>query len=165
MSNPKHRKRKTLHALYVLLIAGVAAVCISPASAHYRETCWVKFRNHWDSSYSSGRSRHHDVWSQVFAVQCNYLTGSELNARARSNNYSNDRTYVLIIWPKSAPSVIRLTESDFCGVVTEAGCAERLSGRLTGRDDWRDAYGRLVRRTWQICQPGSFRRNCHRMLQ
>ena len=111
------------------------------------------------------RSRYPDVWSQVFAVQCNYLTGWELNARTRRKTYADDRTYVLIVWPNSEPSVIRLTESNFCGVVTEAGCAERLSGRVTGRDEWRDAYGRLVRRTWQICQPGAFRRNCYRMLQ
>ena len=49
---------------------------------------------------------------------------------AFTQRYESGRTYIMIVWPISVPSVIRLTEPVPCGLVTEQGCAERISGRL-----------------------------------
>jgi hypothetical protein len=48
--------------------------------------------------------------------------------------------------------------------VAEAGSAERNAGRLSGYDTLYDRYGRVFRRSWDICQPGFIGRDCYRML-
>ena len=151
---------RTLTALLLLTLAGLST---SPASAHYSEACWVKFSIHRYASdmslgdYSGGR------WP-VYSVQCNYLTGQELNARAGTQEFANDRVYVVIVWPNWDRSYIRISQPMFlCGAATEPGCAERISGRLTGYDHGYDRYGRAFRRTWQICQSGFIGRDCSRM--
>ena len=155
---------RSLCRLAVVLFA-IAGLDTSPAAAHYRETCWVKVsvdhyavtRSH--SSYSALRS-------PVYSVQCNYLTGLELNARAGRQKFADDRVYVVIVWPESGPSYIRISQPlFFCGPRAETGCAERISGRLTGHDHEYDWSGRVFRRTWQICQPGFIGRDCYGMMR
>ena len=137
-------------AMLLLLLVDFST---SPAAAHYREACGAKF-----SVYSG-------VWSQVLLAQCNYMTGHEINRRLHTTRYESGRTYIVIVWPISAPSVIRLTQPVPCGLVTEPSCAERISGRLYGHDNWyRRATHQMFRRYWQICQSGSFGRDCYRML-
>ena len=115
------------------------------------------------------RSGEYDYYSEiqlpVFAVKCNYVTGAELNQRAGAKRFSESRIYVVILWPNSEPSYIRISQSlSLCGPVTEAGCAERIAGRLSGYDTLYDRYGREFRRSWDICQPGFIDRNCYRAL-
>lgn len=148
-----------------ILFLAFAGVVMSPASAHYREACWVKvsFDGH---SRARSRGSPHVFESPVFAVQCNYLSGQELNVRHRQRIFDEDRVYVVIAWPDSEPNYIRLSQSlFFCSPVAEKGCAERISGTLSGYDHGYDWYGRAIRRTWQICQPGFIGRNCYRTLQ
>ena len=147
-----------------LLLLTFAGLTTSPAAAYYREACWVKVSIH---SYASARSQsiHSGIRWPVYSVQCNYLTGQELNARAGRQKFAHDRVYVVIAWPNSGPSYIRISQPlFFCGASTETGCAEGISGRLTGHDHGYDRYGRVFRRTWQICQPGFIGRNCYRAL-
>ena len=106
-----------------------------------------------------------DTQSRVFAVSCNYLTGAELNERAGAKSFAESRIYVVIVWPRSEPSYIRIGQSlSLCGPVTEPGCAEPMSGRLSGYDVWYDRYGRAFRRSWDICQPGFLGRDCYKAL-
>ena len=152
---------KALTALLLLVFAGLGS---STATAHYREACWVKVSI---DSHAGRRSRSvfSAVQSPVYAVQCNYLTGQELNARSGAQQFADDRVYVVIVWPGSGPSYIRINQPlFFCTPAAEPGCAERISGRLTGHDHGYDWSGRVFRRTWQICQPGFIGRNCYRTL-
>jgi hypothetical protein len=151
-------------ALIALFILALAGLTVSPAAAYYSEPCWVKFRIEYPSArrYSNYYS---DTLSPVFSVKCNYLTGAELNVRAGAKRFAENRVYVVIVWPYSEPSYIRISQSlSLCGPVTEPGCAERIAGRLSGYDAWYDRYGRAFRRSWDICQPGFIDRNCYRAL-
>jgi len=151
----------SLIALFVLALAGLSA---SPAAAYYSEPCWVKFRIEYPSArrYSDHYS---DTLSRVFAVKCNYATGAELNQRAGAKIFAEHRVYVVIVWPHSEPSYIRISQSlSLCFPETEAGCAEGISGRLSGYDAFYDRYGRVFRRIWDICQPGFLDRDCDRAL-
>lgn len=152
------------HNLIALFALVLSALTISPAAAHYSEACWVKSRIEYPSARRYN-SYYSDTLSRVFAVKCNYLTGTELNARAGAQRFAENRVYVVIVWPYSDPSYIRISQSlSLCGPVTEPGCAERISGRLTGYDTWYDRYGRVFRRSWDICQPGFLDRDCYRAL-
>ena len=86
---------------------------------------------------------------------CNYLTGLELNARISQERYGGDEVYVLTIWPDRTRSLIRPRGLFFCGSVTEAGCAEALSGVLGGEEEWQNEHGRWSLRRWQIVSHGS----------
>lgn len=153
---------RPLRHLIVALTLGFVGLQGSHALALYSEACFVRF------SVDYPTTRRHDsrtAQSRVFAVSCNYLTGEELNHRFREEGFSRDRVYVVILWPRSRPSFIRISQPlPFCGDVTESGCADRISGRLRGRDDWYDGRGRLLRRTWDICQPGFIGRDCYEAL-
>ena len=146
----------TLPAAVVVVVCALAAL---PAAAHYSEACVVRFTVEYPNSVPG--EAHDRGQSPPLTARCNYLTGEELNARAGDDLFTERRVYVVIIWPRSAPSYIRLTQSlPFCGEVTEPGCADRISGRLFGRDDWYDPRGRALRRNWEICQPGVVGRDC-----
>jgi hypothetical protein len=145
-----------------LALAGLVS---APAAAHYSEPCWVKFRIDFPSSYRNRAAYYSDAPANVYAVTCNYLTGTELNARAGYKRFNTRSVYVAIVWPYSNPSYIRVSQSlPLCGDVTEPDCAERIAGRLTGSDDYYDRRGRVYRRSWDICQPGFLDRDCYRML-
>jgi hypothetical protein len=146
------------------LVLAFMALSTYPAAAHYREACWVKVSID-RYAVAQSPSTFSNLRSPVYAVGCNYLTGQELNSRSGRQKFANDRVYVVIVWPNSERSYIRINQPIFfCGSATEPGCAERTSGRLTGHDHLYDRYGRVFRRTWQICQPGFVGRNCYRML-
>jgi hypothetical protein len=151
--------------LIVLFALALSALTISPAKAYYSEACWVKFRIEYSSTYRYRNAYQSDTASRVFAVTCNYLTGTELNARAGDDRFADNRVYVVIVWPYSQPSYIRVSQSlPLCGDVTEPDCAERIAGRLSGYDEWYDRRGRVFRRSWDICQPGFLDRDCYRTL-
>lgn len=150
-----------LIALFILVVVGLTA---SPAAAYYSEACWVKFRIEYPSARRNS-GYYSDTLSRVFSVKCNYLTGAELNVRAGAERFAENRVYVVIVWPYSEPSYIRISQPlSLCGPVTEPGCAERIAGRLSGYDSWYDRHGRVFRRSWDICQPGFIGRNCYRAL-
>jgi len=144
----------------VATVVGAFHLAVSPAAAHYSEACLVRFTVEHPSSVPG--ETYHQSQSPPLTARCNYLTGEELNARAGDDLFARRRVYVVIIWPRSPPSYIRLTQSlPFCGEVTERGCADRISGKLFGRDDWYDPRGYALRRTWEICQPGVLGRDCY----
>jgi hypothetical protein len=154
----------SLIALFIFALGGLA---VSPAAAHYSENCWVKPRIEYPSTYrrSGEYGYYSDIQLPVFAVTCNYVTGAELNQRAGAKRFAENRIYVVILWPNSPASYIRISQSlSLCGPVAEAGCAERIAGRLSGYDTLYDRYGRVFRRSWDICQPGFIDRNCYRAL-
>jgi len=166
MASRGRKKLRLMHALAALLMLPLAILAMSPAAAHYNEPCWVKVLHQFDRwSRRSGEWANYSVWSGVSAAQCNYLTGLELNERIRQKRYLDDETYVLIIWPNRIRNIIQLKGLTFCGSVTEPGCAEALSGKLSGREDWQDEYGRRSLRHWQICQSGIFERDCYKVLR
>ena len=165
MFNSARRNLKFFPALAALSLLSLGTLGISPAVAHYHEACWVRVLHDFDRwSRRSHQMVHHLIWSGVLPAQCNYLTGLELNNRIRQKRYADDETYVLIIWPNRARSIIQLDGLTFCGPVTEQGCAEMLSGVLSGQENWRDQYGRWSLRKWQVCQSGIFERNCYSVL-
>jgi hypothetical protein len=150
--------------LIALCALAVSALTVSPAAAHYSQPCWVvpegsaKYYSDWHRFYS-------EAHSLFFAVTCNYVTGMELNARAGVKAFAHDRIYVVILWPRSEPSYIRINQAlSFCGEVAEPDCAESMRGLLTGRDYWYDRYGRARPRNWAICQPGFIDSNCYKAL-
>ena len=165
MSNRGRNRLRFLLAA-ALLMSPLAALGISPAAALYHEPCWVKVLHDLDRwSRRSHEWVHRSFWSGVSAAQCNYLTGLELNHRIRQERYVDDETYVLIVWPDRTRSIIQLDGWTFCSSVAEAGCAEVLSGVLSGQEAWQDEYGHRSRRHWQICQSGIFERDCYRVLR
>lgn len=154
------------HSLIALFAIALSALAVSPAAAYYSEPCWVKYRIEYPASYRYRASYYSDPPANVFSVTCNYLTGTELNARAGYRRFDTRRVYAVIVWPYSEPSYIRISQSlTLCGDVTEPDCAERIAGRLTGTDDFYDRRGRAHRRIWDICQPGFLDRDCYGMLR
>jgi hypothetical protein len=132
------RRKRILLGLLSLLLA---CLLVSPASAHYRENCWIKFRY-----------RH--VWSEVFPVICDYYTGEELNAAGGPHRFARYKAYVIVAG-EGGDVLIRIDQPLRCGFVAEDSCAEQISHLLTGRDEFRSyRRGREVTREWAICQPG-----------
>lgn len=143
-----------------VLVVALCALARSPAAAHYSESCVVRFTVSYPSPAPG--DIYHRGYSPPLTAHCNYLTGEELNARAADDLFAKRRVYVVIVWPRTGPSYIRLTQPlPLCGEVTEPGCADRISGKLFGHDHGYDLRGRAFRRTWEICQPGVVGRDCH----
>jgi hypothetical protein len=129
--------------MIVASFGALACLCAAPASAHYREACWVQYRLPW-----------WNYWSETIAVVCDYYTGRELNERAGAEKFASYKEYVIIGGLGGQEVIIRINPALSCGFVAEAPCAERPSHLLQGREEfffyWR---GERVQREWAICQP------------
>lgn len=156
---------RILPNLIALFALAFSLLTVSPAAARYSEACFVKFKIEYPSARRYTGYYSDTTLSPVFSVKCNYLTGAELNARAGTESFADSRVYVVIVLPYSEPSYIRISQSlSLCAPVTETGCADSFAGRLSGYDAWYDRYGRVFRRSWDICQPGFIGRDCYRAL-
>lgn len=125
----------------VLLLLAFACLFTTPASAHYQEKCWIKFRLY-------------DAWSDVFPAVCDYYTGRELNALNGPHRFADYKAYA-IVDGLGGGLTIRINQSLQCGFVAEDSCAEQIGHLLTGRDEFRRYWHRReTTREWAICQPG-----------
>jgi hypothetical protein len=128
----------------------LAASAPTVAEAAYSEPCAARVT--YEGTYNQHRHRyrrHFPRWTPVFPATCTYITGRELNEAVGVDGYDSRRTYTIVDYA-GGRTLVRLIEPLSCGFVAEAPCAERISRRLSGRDDfWR---------RWVICQPSLGRR-------
>ena len=137
------RNRLPHHPAKAVALIAITLACLSaaPASAHYQEKCWIKFRLY-------------DAWSDVFPAVCDYYTGEELNALGGPHRFADYKAYA-IIDGEGGTLTIRIDQPLQCGFVAEDSCAEQISHFLTGRDEFRRyRHRREVTREWAVCQPG-----------
>jgi len=110
----------------------ILALLIFPAMnalAAYREPCRVSYETE-------------DGWSRKYDVECTYMTGFELNTATSTFNYQGFSTYAVVFWSQNQASVIRLTNTFFCGMETSDGCVTSFS-TVRGVDK--------PGRTWKVC--------------
>jgi hypothetical protein len=153
MRGERARRGGAAARVAALLALALACLFAAPASAHYREACWVQYRLPW-----------WNYWSETLQVVCDYHTGRELNDRAGAQKFASYKEYLIIGGGAGdvggGEIVIRITQALSCGFVAEAPCAEQPSHLLTGRDEYFFySRGRRAQREWAICQP-SFTGGC-----
>ncbi len=124
--------------LFYLALA-IASACMilgmtGSSEAHYRETCKAKYQTQ-------------EGWSETYSVECNYLSGAELNTSTKSFGFDAFGTYAVIFWAEHQATVIRISTFLTCGMNPTVGCAKGILG-LEGSDQ--------EGRSWKICDPTMF---------
>ena len=116
-------KRSTIFLFTALLVFCHSAI------ASYREACTVKYQTQ-------------NGWSSDYKVQCNYITGAELNNATSTFGYQAFSTYAVIFWDQNQASVLRLNGIFICGTEASNGCAISYIP-IIGIDQ--------QGRTWKVC--------------
>jgi hypothetical protein len=104
-------------------------VCAEPALARYREACIVRFESQ-------------NGWSTAYKVDCNYITGSELNSATSTFKYDGFATYAVVFWDHGQATVIKLKGYFTCGLEAGEGCVTSYT-QILGLDQ--------EGRNWKVC--------------
>ena len=113
---------------------GVIAACLLMvwsinADAKYHEPCSVLFETEFG-------------WSTTYHVQCNYLTGAELNTVTSTFKYQSFSTYAVVFWAKDQATIIRMQGLVVCGIEASDRCASNGYAPIRGTDQ--------EGRTWKV---------------
>ena len=128
-------KRLLAYCIKLLLTSAWMLVgTFGSSEAQYREACKAKYQTQ-------------QGWSNIYNVECNYLSGTELNTSTSSYQYDAFGAYAVIFWAKDQATVIKISTFLFCGINAFAGCAKGILG-LDGQDQ--------EGRSWKVCDPSMY---------
>jgi len=113
------------------LLIAILMFCVSPIWAEYTQTCKVKYK------------KQYDEWSDYYRVDVHFLTGSELNTKTKSFNYSSYDVYAVVFWSKDQATVMKLSGYMGCGSEVDENCINNKYSNLEGTDQ--------EGRSWEIC--------------
>ncbi len=121
-----------------VLLASISLIFIilssSTSFAFYREPCKVKYQTQ-------------DGWSKTYEVECNYMSGLELNQQTKTAAYNSFNIYTVVYWSENQTTIIKLSNYTSCGSTAKARCAKSFMN-LDGLDQ--------EGRNWKVCDFDNF---------
>lgn len=79
-------------------------------------------------------------WSKTYHVNVNFMSGTVLNRKTNSVNYSTTSVYGVIFWANDKASVIKITTFLPCGGTVDVACINSVLGPLKGNDQDGDGW-------------------------
>ena len=79
-------------------------------------------------------------WSKTYNVNVNFMSGTVLNRKTNSGNYSTTSVYGVIFWADNKAIVIKITTFLPCGGTVDGVCINSVLGPLKGNDQDGDVW-------------------------